>query len=167
LAGAMAGFEAVYQAYFQDVYRYLQRLGAQEVLAEDLSQDTFFKAMAGVHRFRGECEMRTWLCRIARNSYLSFLRKQGRVIPVSEVPEPGDAPDPATLTVSRDEQARALDLAERLPEPARQIVFLRAVQGLPFRRIAALYGKDENWACVVYHRARKQLRCKLEEQNGA
>lgn len=165
MSGTTAGFEAVYQAYFRDVYRYLLSLGARAPLAEDLSQDTFFKALAAVHRFRGECEMRTWLCRIARNSYLSYLRKQGRVIPVPQVPEPGDAPDPAALTASRDEQERALELAGRLPEPARQIVFLRAVQGLSFRRIATLYGKDENWACVVYHRARKQLREKLEEQN--
>lgn len=164
---AMAGFEAVYQAYFQDVYRYLLSLGAEQTLAEDLCQDTFLKALDHLHTFRGESALSTWLCRIARNGYYSHLRKHGRSIPVAEVPETAPGPDPASLVAGQDEGTRALALALALPEPARQIVFLRAVYGQSFKAIAALYGKSENWACVTYHRARKQLMNALEEQNEA
>lgn len=163
----MQDVQQVYQAHFLDVYRYALALCGDKALAEDLAQDTFLKAMDALHRFRGECELRTWLCRIARNQYISHLRKTGRVLPLPEVPDCGPWEELADTLHQRDEEERALRAAESLPEPARQVVFLRALSGLPFARIASLYGKTENWACVTYHRALKKLKDALEEHHEA
>ena len=161
----MEHMQAVYRAYFADVYRYALSLCRDQALAEDLCSDTFLKAMDSIKGFRGECELRVWLCRITRNLYLSYLRKHQRVIPMEELPEPTEWTDPAELVSQKDEGQRALFAVSQLAEPARQIFLLRAMGKLPFSKIAALYGKRENWACVVYHRARKTVMRTLEEQD--
>ena len=160
----MEEMEQVYQAWFLDVYRYTLKLCGEKPLAEDLTSDTFLRAMDAIRGFRGECELRVWLCRIARNLYLSHLRRAGRVIPVAEVPEPSAWTDPAEIISERDLGERILLAAGMLEEPSRQIFFLRALQGQSFRQIAALYGRQDNWACVVFHRARQKIRKTLEEE---
>lgn len=164
----MKGWAEVYQAYFLDVYRYALSLCRERTLAEDLTSETFLKAMDAFHKFRGDCPVNQWLCRITRNLYISHLRKHSRVIPVEEIPEPGMEllEDPAEVVSARDAGERALAATLALSEPARQIVLLRSVMGMGFGEIAALYHKRENWACVVYHRARKKLKESLEEQDG-
>ena len=72
-------FETVYETYFGDVYRYLLRMTGSESLAEELTAETFFKAMKAVDGFRGDCDLRVWLCKIAKNRYLTQLRKNRRV----------------------------------------------------------------------------------------
>lgn len=164
----MERWAEVYQAYFLDVYRYALSLCKERALAEDLTSDTFLKAMDAFHKFRGDCPVNLWLCRITRNLYVSHLRKQQRVIPVAEIPEPDleALNDPAEVVSLQDAGERALAAALALSEPARQIVLLRCVVGMGFKDIAALYGKGENWACVVYHRARRKLKETLEEQDA-
>ena len=71
-------FETIYQTYFGDVYRYLLRLTGSNSLSEELTADTFFKAMKSLSGFRGDCEIRVWLCQIAKNAYLSYQKKNRR-----------------------------------------------------------------------------------------
>lgn len=161
----MREFEAVYRAYFPDVYRYALKLAGDKALAEDLTQDTFLRAMDGIGSFRGQCEIRVWLCRIARNLYLSHLRRHKRLLPLDAVPEP-QAEDTTDGVLEQDEARRLAALAQSIREPYRQVFALRAQGGLPFAEIGALFSKSANWACVVYHRARRMIREGWEETNG-
>jgi RNA polymerase sigma-70 factor (ECF subfamily) len=158
------GFEQVWQAYFGDVYRYALALCRDKVLAEDIASDTFMKAMAAIDRFRGECELRVWLCRIAKNLYLDHLRRQGRQVSLETLPEPEDPAD-LEATFHRGEEAmRAHRALHLLPEPYREVFSLRVLGGLSFQQIGELFHKTANWACVTYHRARQQLRDSMEEE---
>lgn len=159
----MEKLEQAYLAYFLDVYRYALRLCGERMAAEDLTSATFLRAMDKLHTFRGEGELRVWLCSIARNLRLSALRRQGREIPLDAVPEPADWADTASLVAEKDAGRRALAAALALNEPARRVFLLRALHGQPFNDIGRDYGKNANWACVVYHRARKSLMQALEE----
>ena len=69
-------FEALYQVYFQDVYRFLLSLCHDPHLAEELTADTFLKALANLDTFRSDSSMSTWLCQIGKNTYYSLLRKK-------------------------------------------------------------------------------------------
>lgn len=162
----MQDFEAVYQAYFGDVFRYALRLTeGDRALAEDLTGDCFLKAMGAIHGFRGECELRVWLCQILKRLYLDHLRRQGRQAPV---PLPDDLPDPADLEArfeQADEAMRAHQALHNLPEPYREVFSLRVMGGLSFKQIGQLFGKTDNWACVTYHRARGKLKDELEEND--
>ena len=62
-------FEQVYDLYFRDVYRYILKLSGSEHVAEEITSDTFFKALRSIGKFRSSCDMRVWLCQIAKNCY--------------------------------------------------------------------------------------------------
>ncbi len=155
--------EAVYRTYFQDVYRYALKLTQDPQLSEDLTSETFLKAMDALQKFRGQCALRVWLCQITKNLYFSHLRKSRRMIPVEQLPDSPE--DPLEGFLDQDEARGIAATARQLKEPYRQVFSLR-LSGLPFQEIGALFDKSANWACVVYHRARKMIREEWEEQNA-
>ena len=71
-------FEEIYKRHFKAVYLYILRLSGDEHLAEDITAETFFKALKAIDRFRGDCDVRVWLCHIAKNCYISHCRKASR-----------------------------------------------------------------------------------------
>lgn len=162
-------FEETYKAYFGPVYRYLLRLSGSEQLAEELAAETFFRALRAADGFRGGCEVRVWLCQIAKNAYYTHQKKSRRARPADEallgqVADP--APPPEEAADTRDRAARLRAIAERLPEPYREVFRLRAFGELPYKDIGSLYGKTANWACVTFHRAREMIRRRWEEEEG-
>ena len=160
----MQGFESVYRAYFTDVYRYALSLCGDAALADDLTSECFLKAMRAIHSFRGECDLRVWLCQILKRLYLDHLRREGREVPGGTLPEYEDSPDPAEIFTGQDQAMRAHHALHRLPEPYREVFSLRVLGGLSFAAIGELFSKNRNWACVTYHRARQKLRDIMEEE---
>jgi RNA polymerase sigma-70 factor (ECF subfamily) len=71
-------FETIYNTYLKDVFRYSRSLTMDEHLAEEITEETFFRALRSLDSFRGDCEVRVWLCGIARNVWLSESKKRGR-----------------------------------------------------------------------------------------
>ena len=80
----MTDFEKIYKEYFNDVYLYIRRLSGDEHIAEEITSETFFKALKSIDSFRGECEIRVWLCQIAKNSYYTYVKKNSKVQDVDE-----------------------------------------------------------------------------------
>ena len=68
-------FQEVYILYFRDVYRYALSLCRNESLAEEITQETFYKALEKLDSFDGKCKVPVWLCQIAKNTYISMCRK--------------------------------------------------------------------------------------------
>ena len=153
-------FEQVYRAYFTQVYRYILRLGGDEQTAQDVTAETFFKALTRLDGHRGASGMGTWLCAIARNTYYSHQRRARRIIPTDPLP---DAAVPDGLH-ERLEAAQAREAVDRLPPAMRDVFLMRVDGGMSFGDIGRLLGRSENWACVNYHRARARLKQELEEE---
>ena len=157
-------FEELYRQYFDPVYRFALSLTSDEHWAEEITQSTFFKALRSIDGFRGECGVKTWLCAIAKNIFLSEQRKK-KPEPLEELPEiADDALGPEEQTLRRDESARLHRLLHALPEPYKEVFSLRVFAQLGFREIGSLFGKSENWACVVYHRARTKLQNREDDR---
>lgn len=161
-------FEQIYMRYFQDVFLFLRRLSGDEHIAEELTSETFFKAMRSIDAFRGECDIRVWLCQIAKNCYYSLQKKQQHTVSVDE----WESLDVAQHTDSMEEQAVSQSeamlihkLLHELPEPYKEVFMLRVFGELSFGQIGDLFQKTENWACVTYHRARKKIIRRMEEQD--
>ena len=155
-------FDEVYQSYFDPVYRYVLSLSGDPHAAEEITQETFFKALRSLDRFRGDSTMKSWLCAIAKNIWISGQRKK-KAQPIDELsslPDPGLSPEESI--VRQDESMRIHRLLHRLDEPYREVFTLRALGQLSFRDIGELFGRTENWACVVYHRARAKLKEEME-----
>lgn len=151
----MPDFEAIYQAYFADVYRYALALSRDEQTAEEVTQETFVRAMTAIHGFRGQCQLRVWLCQIARNQYMSLCRERRRFGQSAE--EPGDEGIEEGFA-DREAARRLHRLLHDLPEPYKEVFSLRTFGELPFAQIGELFGKTENWARVTYFRARQKLK---------
>ena len=159
-------FEELYRENFDLVYRYALGLTRDVHAAEELTQETFFKALQAIDGFRGECGLKTWLCGIAKNKFISQQRQKNPE-PLEELPEieaPGESPESAALR--RDESMRLHRLLHELPEPYKEVFSLRVFGQLGFREIGELFGKTENWACVTFHRAKAKINAnrKAEEE---
>lgn len=159
-------FEQVYQTYFKSVYRYIRRLSGDEQLAEEITSETFLQVMRSIGSFRGDCDLRVWICQIAKNTYYTHLKKQNRVAALDEeawlaLADPA-APVEERLDAKEDAQ-RIRALLHTLPEPYKEVFMWRTLGELSFAEIGALYGKTANWACVTYHRARQQIKTGMEE----
>ncbi len=80
----MLNIQEVYEQYFTVVYRYLLSLSHNTHIAEELTQETFFKALKKVDDFRGDCDLRVWLCQISKNTYYDYLKKNKKYAPESQ-----------------------------------------------------------------------------------
>ena len=160
----MTEFERIYLAYFRYVYLYIKSLSKDEHIAEDITSEAFMKAMKSIDSFNGTCDIRVWLCQIGKNSYYSWLRKNRRMASLEEVPEKADPADLEKEIADKESSMKVHRILHRLEEPYKEVFTLRCFGGLSFREIAALFCKTENWACVTYHRARKKIRERMEEE---
>ena len=156
----MPDFTAVYREYFAGVYRYALALCGDPSLAEEITQETFFRSLAAIDGFRGDCPLSAWLCRVARNCWLDHCRDHRRHS--GDVPPEGRAPGAEEAYLRREEARAALAGLDRLPEPYGEVLRLRALGGLSFRDIEAAYGKTETWARVTCFRARQRLKEEME-----
>ena len=154
-------FEEIYSEYFKDVYRYVLCLSKNESIAEDITQETFFKALKNIDSFKENCKMSVWLCQIAKNLYFSYLRKeQNNFESVEDVADIFDNGFEQILV--DDESAFEIHkLIHNLEEPYKEVFTLRFFGNLSFSKIAELFGKTESWARVTYHPARIKLKEKL------
>ena len=151
----MPDFEAVYRQYFADVYKYVLALSRDEQTAEEVTQETFFKALTAIDSFRGDCQLRVWLCQIARNQYLSLCRERKRFGETAD--EPGGSGIEEGFA-DREAAKKLHRLLHGLPEPYKEVFSLRTFGELPFSQIGELFGKTESWARVTYFRARQKLK---------
>ena len=155
--------EALYLTYFGPIYRYILRLSGDNALAQDITQETFARAMAGLDGFRDECRVRTWLFQIAKHCYYNHIRREKRRGTLPEAEPKSPAPSPEAVLLAGESAMEVHRALHRLGEPYREVFFLRAMGELSFRQIGDIFGKTENWACVTYHRTRNKLMEELEE----
>ncbi len=151
----MTDFEPIYEKHFTLVYRYLLSLCQNSALAEELTQESFLKAMEAIGRFDGRCKLSVWLCQIAKNSYYSHLRRQKRAAPEAAPADPET--DPEQCLLDREQTQRLHRLLHELPEPYKEVFSLRIFGELPFAQIAELFGKTESWARVTFYRAKQKI----------
>ena len=161
----MADFEEIYKKHFSNVYRYILKLSGDQYIAEEITSETFLKAIKSIDSFRGECEIRVWLCQIAKNCYFSYIKKH--------TPERNGELNEAVLSLpeeksisdkiqERSEALRVQKILFELGDPYKDVFMWRFYAELSFKEIGMIYGKSENWACVTYHRTRKMIKERLE-----
>lgn len=160
----MKCFEEVYKEYFRVVFYYLLGICNDKNIAEDITQETFYKAMKSLKSFRNECDIKTWLCQIAKNQYLSYCRKNKINIDIDDIEEAIECDICfEDKLADQDTVDRIHKIIHSLPEPYKEVFYLRIFGELPFKKIGNVFSKTENWACVTYHRAKAMIQKELEE----
>lgn len=162
----MKRFEEIYEEYFSDVYKYLRGLTANEHLAEELTSDTFFKAMKSIDSFRGDCDVRVWLCQIAKNTYFSYFKKQKNVESLEDNESIAmQQDDIENMLVDKQLAFKIHQKLHEMKDPYKEVFSLRVFGELSFKQIAELFGKSEHWACVTFHRAKEMIRGGMNDED--
>lgn len=169
-------FEELYMLYFKDIYLFILAMSGDPDIAEEITQETFFKALKSIDSFHGTCSVKTWLCQIGKNTYLSHLKREKRFS--KETPENlsgHSSPDSSEAELSQSaDSAEAIYLKKNsalsiykvlhcLDEPYKEVFTLRALGDLSFQEIGEIFDRKEGWARVTYHRARQKLQKLLKE----
>ena len=132
-----------------------------QAAAEEITQNTFYKAMTAKKKFEGKSSEFTWLCSIAKRLMIDEYRRGKKTGELSEaVPSEKDI---AKETEDRNMALHIHLVLHEMPEPYKEVFSLRVFGQLSFGDIGSLFGRTANWACVTYHRARQKIRDEMGE----
>lgn len=155
----MKNIGEIYTEYFDMVYKYLLCLTHNSDLAEELAQETFYKAIVKINTFKGNSKISTWLCKIAQNLYYDEMRKHKKsVINYDELSLLVSDEDIENNFIL-DSEKRSLNLKiNRLDLITKKVIELRIHSDLKFKDIGAIFGKSENWARVTFYRGKTKIK---------
>ena len=153
----MVDLDAVNREHSASVYRFLLAKAGSSQLAEELTQETFYQAVKSIDRFDGSCEITTFLFGIAKNVWYNAYRKGMKATVPLEETEPIAVPSAETDVLARMGREEIISAVHRIPEPGREVLYLRLLGSLSFAEIGAILGRTENWARVTYYRAKQLL----------
>lgn len=156
-------FDLIYQTYFKDVFLYMCSLSADEHIAEEITQETFTKALKSLDRFDGKKDIRAWLFTIAKNTYYTYCKRQ-KLFKEHEPREELSDPQPDIMQKLADEETafRIHQYLHEMKEPYKEVFSLRVFGELSFEKISLIFGKSPSWARVVFYRAKEQLKEYME-----
>lgn len=158
-------FEDIYERFFKDVYLFVLAMSGDPSLAEDITQETFFKALKEVDKFKGNCSVKSWLCQIAKNLYIDDVRRKKRFESVKKSlagERRAEESSAESEAVRRNEALSIYKALHCLEEPYKEVFGLRTLGELSFREIGEVFEKSESWARVTYHRAKLKIREKMK-----
>ena len=157
-----------YEEYFRLVYGFLLGLtDGNHHLTEELTQETFYRAVKNSESFKGESKVSTWLCQIAKYTFYQYLEKKKKTkeILLKEEEKVRDFPSPEEQITKKERKVEIYSLVQKLPNSMKEVFLYRLTGDLSFREIGEICGKTENWARVTYYRAKQQLGKELKEED--
>ncbi len=159
--------EKILCAEYEAVYRYVLSLCRDTAEAQDITQETFLKAMRASDSFEGKSSLYTWLCSIAKRQWLNNCKKHKREtfsedMVYGENLASGDKPV-EQLVAEKDTAMHIHGILHGMNEPYKEVFTLRVFGQLSFSEIAKLFMKTESWARVTYHRAVKTINEKMRK----
>jgi len=165
--------EEIYKKYAKNVYSFLMSKTHDAEIAEEVTQETFYQAIKSIDRFDESSSVTTWLCAIAKNQLMAYLRKHRPEEPLSVETEDGETVSFIDKVMNESSaEIKAVESEQRvvlmrklhyLKEPYREICYLRIFANLSFKEIGDVFGKSENWARVSFYRGKETLRKEFTE----
>ncbi len=153
----MADFEKIFREHGQFIFRFLMKLCGDAALAEELTQETFFRAYMNLSGLRNECKIAVWLCQIAKNAYFAWFNEQKKKKSMTERLIEDSVSDAAELFEEKELADRAFSCLHALEEPYKEVFMLFVFGGLALKEISTMFGKSESWARVTYYRAKQKI----------
>lgn len=156
----MQDIEKIYEEYFEIVNKYLFCLSHNNDISEELTQETFYKAVKKIDTYKGECKMAVWLCQIAKNLWYDECRKNKKVINTEEkyLLNVQALDTVEEQVIANDEKISLYKKMQTLDDKTREVMYLRITGELSFKEIGIILNKTENWARVTFYRGKNQLK---------
>ncbi len=153
----MTEFETLFHEHRTLIFRYLVKLTRNPSLAEELTQETFFRAYMNYASLRNKASAPTWLCQIAKNTCYAWYREHKNLDPLEDAALSDNVDSPEEAFVQKELSAQALRCLHELEEPYKEVFMLSVFGGFSLKDISALFGKSESWARVTFYRAKQKL----------
>lgn len=161
----METFDDIYEKYYKKLYVFLYRLCGDQGLAEELTQESLYKAFLHIYQYQGKSSLFTWLCQIGKNAWFDECTRQKRFHTLDETWDPESSYNLEQEVIQR----QMLQILRRelmnLPEPYASVCALRIYAELSFSEIASEYGKSESWARVTFFRGKAMLTERMGEHH--
>ncbi len=156
---------------WQPLYRFVSAKTGNSEDAQDLVQETFFRAFRSLSSYhQTETRFSTWLGRIATNLITDMWRKNGRAPLIYPITEPQNelpgGEDPAEAVINSETKELLATLLNKLPTEQQQVIELRILAGLPVKDVAIAMNKSEAAVKMLQQRALKNLREMLLAQGA-
>ncbi|MBR0597191.1 RNA polymerase sigma factor [Sinanaerobacter chloroacetimidivorans] len=154
----MLDIDAIYKDYAKIVFKFLISLCNDVNTAEELTQETFYRAIKSAKRYDGTCKVSTWLCQIAKHVWYQEIDHRKR----KETSSLDDkiAADELNLEEKlcrAEEKMHLIKAVHILDETAKEVVLLRITGAFSFKEIGEVFNKNENWARVTFYRAKQKI----------
>ena len=155
----MQDIEAVYKEYFEMIYKYLILLSKDENLAEELTQETFYRAVKNIDKYKGEAKISTWLCQIAKNLWYDELkRRKQEPLDDIQILDNNFENLPEDAVLSNEKKIELYQNMQKLDKQTREVIYLWSMGGLSFKEIALILNKTEGWARITFYREKVKLK---------
>ena len=150
------------------IYSICYRLTGDYFDSEDLAQDTFLSAYRHYKDFDGQNE-KAWLCRIATNKFIDYLKRAGRrSVPTEALyftSIPDQSPSLEKKVLENDLQKRLWDCCNQLAPPYRQVALDYYYYELDISEITEKTGKNKKTLQTQIYRAKGMLRKLIREED--
>ena len=153
----MTEFEKLFSEKQEFIFRFLMKMTHDSSLAEELTQETFFRAYINFASLKNKEKASAWLCSIAKNAYFARYNEQKKFEPFEDSGIFISGENPEEAFIRKELSEKALLCLRELEEPYREVFSLSVFGGFSHKEISALFGKSESWARVTFYRAKQKL----------
>ncbi len=155
----MQDIEKIYEEYFETVNKYLFCLTKNYDIAEELTQETFYRAVKKIGTYKGDCKISVWLCQIAKNLWYDQCRKNKKIVNKEyELLDMKGKDSVEEQIISNDEKITLYKKMQKLDEKTREVIYLRITGELSFKEIGDILNKSETWARVTFYRGKQKMK---------
>ncbi len=153
----MTEFEKLFEEKREYIFKYLMTLSKDYSLAEELTQETFFRAYMNFSSLRDKEKASVWLCSIAKNTYFAHCSEQKKKHTFDVLENMSDGESIEETFIDKELSQKALICLHELEEPYKEVFMLSVFGDFSMKDISALFGKSESWARVTFYRAKQKL----------
>ncbi len=161
----MTEFERVFEENKDMIFKYLVRLSGNICIAEELTQETFFRAFMNFSSLRNKEGASVWLCQIAKNTYFAYYKRQKKNLPLDQELIKSSEADSEQEYLEKEDVRRILRYLHELEEPYKEVFMLNVFGELSLKEISELFGKSESWARVTFYRARQKISERMKKDD--
>lgn len=153
----MTEFERLFHDNRDFIYKYLMKLTRDVSLAEELTQETFFRGYINYGSLKNKEKAPVWLCQIAKNTYYAWYNQQKKTDSLDNLESIAGSESIEDAFVQKELSQKAMLCLHQLEEPYKEVFMLSVFGGFSLKDISSIFGKSESWARVTFYRAKQKL----------
>ena len=153
----MTEFEKLFNDNREFVFKYLMKMTRDTSFADELTQETFFRAYMNYPSLRNKEKASVWLCQIAKNTYFAWYNQHKKTDTLDLYEAIIDGKNIEDMFIQKELSQKALICLHELEEPYKEVFMLSVFGGFSLKDISSIFRKSESWARVTFYRAKQKL----------